>query len=90
MADYIDRTKLKEDSEYNPVSGEYLSYSRGQIWNAHSEKVIDISVLDKIRAGIEQLPTSTCTETYRMSIDAVDFKENVLAIIGKYRAKSEG
>lgn len=46
-------------------------------------------VLDKIRAEIAQLPTTTCTETRRISIDADDFKENVLAIIDKYKAEIE-
>lgn len=43
--------------------------------------------LDKIRAEIKQLPTTTCTETYRMQINTYDFKENVIAIIDKYKAK---
>lgn len=46
-------------------------------------------VLDKIRADIEQLPTAKCTETQRIYIDAADFKENVLAILDKYKAESE-
>lgn len=41
-------------------------------------------ILDKVRAKIEQLPTTECTETHRIYIDADDFKENVLAIIDKY------
>ena len=43
-------------------------------------------ILDKIRAEIEQLPTSTCTETHIIYIDADDFKENALAILDKYKA----
>ena len=46
-------------------------------------------VLDKIRAEIEQLPTKKCTEIRRIYINADDFKENVLAIIDKYKAESE-
>lgn len=47
------------------------------------------SVIDKIRAEIEQLPTTKCTETRRIYIDVDDFKKNVLAIIDKYKAESE-
>ena len=47
-------------------------------------------MLDKIRAEIKQLSTSRCTETHRIYIDTDDFKENVLAIIDKYKAESEG
>jgi hypothetical protein len=47
-------------------------------------------VLDKIRAEIKQLPTLTCTETHRIYINADEFKENVIAIIDKYKAESEG
>ena len=47
------------------------------------------SVLEKIRAEIEQLPTSRCTETCRININADDFKENVLEIFNKYKAESE-
>lgn len=46
-------------------------------------------VIDKIRAEIEKLPTEKCTETRRIYIDADDFKENVLAILDKYKAESE-
>ena len=46
-------------------------------------------VLDKIRAKIEQLPTEICTEKCIVYIGAKNFKENVLAIIGKYKAESE-
>jgi len=46
-------------------------------------------VLDKIRAEIEQLPTIKCTETRGIYINATDFKENVLAILNKYKAESE-
>jgi hypothetical protein len=46
-------------------------------------------VLNKIRAEIEQLPTTKCTETRRIYIDADDFKENVLAILDKYKTESE-
>jgi len=53
--------------------------------NAHWELIID-----EIRAEIEQLSTSTCTETRKIYIDADDFKENVLAIFDKYKAESEG
>ena len=48
-----------------------------------------LAVLDKIRAEIEQLSTTICTETRRIYIDADDFKENVLAIFDKYKAESE-
>lgn len=82
MTEYIDRTKLKEDSEYNPVSGEYLSYSRGQIWNAPTEKVIDISVLDKIRAEIE---TWHKEGTNWSDIRLMEIEN----IIDKYKAESE-
>lgn len=46
-------------------------------------------VLDKIRAEIEQLSTTKCTETRRIHMDAIDFKKNVLAILNKYKAESE-
>ena len=49
------------------------------------DKQLINSVLDEIRAEIEPLPTSRCTETCRISIDADDFKENVLEIIDKYK-----
>ena len=87
MADYIDRAKLKEDSEYNPVSGEYLSYSRGQIWNAHAEKVIDISVLDKIRAEIEQnaYPIVHGVNNHELGMTLY----GILQILDKYKAETE-
>lgn len=47
------------------------------------------SILDKIRTEIEQLPTTKCTETHRIYIDAYDFKKNVLMILDKYKADSE-
>ena len=46
-------------------------------------------ILDKIRNEIEQLPTSTCTSTCRISIDPDDFKENVFAILDKYKSEKE-
>lgn len=45
--------------------------------------------LDKMRTEIEQLPTTKCTETRRIYIDADDFKEDVLAIIDRYMSESE-
>jgi hypothetical protein len=48
-----------------------------------------VDILDKIRAEIEQLPTTTCTETHKIYIDADDFKENVLDILDKYKVESE-
>ena len=91
MADYIDRDKLKEDSEYNPVSGEYLSYSRGQVWNASVEKVIDISVLDKIKAEIESITPKAHIRTGKLSIDAELMipLDKVLNVIDKYKVDSE-
>ena len=47
------------------------------------------NILDKIRAEIEQLPTSTCTETRRIRIDADDFKGNVFEIFDKYKSEIE-
>ena len=47
-------------------------------------------ILDKVRAEIEQLPTTKCTETCGIYIDADDFKKNVLVIIDKYKTRSEG
>ena len=47
------------------------------------------TILDKIKADIEQLPTTKCTETHKIYIIADDFKENVLAILDKYKAESE-
>ena len=44
---------------------------------------------EKIRSEIQDLPTSTCTETCWISIDADDLKENVLAIFDKYKAESK-
>lgn len=41
-----------------------------------------------IRAEIETLSTSKCTETHCININATEFKEKVLAIIDKY-IKSE-
>lgn len=69
----------------------------GKIYEEHKlilelleqEAVSKTSILDKIRAEIEQLPTSTCTETCRKSIDADDFMENVIEIFDKYKTKSE-
>ena len=54
------------------------------------KEVSDNSVLEDIKVEIELLPTSTCTETCRIRIDADAFKENVLAILDKYKAESEG
>lgn len=48
-----------------------------------------VAMLDMLRAEIEQLPTSTCTETCRIYIDADDFKGNVLEIFDKYKAETE-
>ena len=59
------------------------------LYSVIKQKYIEREVLDKIRTEIEQLSTSTCTETRRISIDADDFKENVLAILDKYKAESE-
>ena len=47
------------------------------------------AVLNKIRAEIEQLPTSTCSEKCRTRVNVDDFKENVLKIFDKYKAESE-
>lgn len=47
------------------------------------------SVLDKIRAEIEQLPTTTCPDGYEIVVDIDDFKENVLVIFDKYKAETE-
>lgn len=52
-------------------------------------KAEKVTLIDKIRAEIEQLSTSTCTETRRVYIDADDFKENVLAILDKHKAESD-
>lgn len=46
-------------------------------------------MLDKIRAEIEQLPTTSCTETHSVYIYVDDFKENVLTIFDKYKVESE-
>ena len=59
------------------------------LYSVIKQKYIEREVLDKIRTEIEQLSTSTCTETRRISIDADDFKENVLAILDKYKAETE-
>lgn len=45
--------------------------------------------LDKIRAEIEELPTTECRETCRIIIDADDFKKDVLLILDEYKAESE-
>ncbi len=90
MADYIDRDKLKEDSEYNPISGEYLSYSRGQIWNAHSEKVIDISVLDKIIEDVRKWYWQADTQKLAEDPCEVDAMiELFIRTINRYKAESE-
>ena len=47
------------------------------------------NILDKIKAEIEILPTTKCTETHRTYMNVDDFKENVLKIIDKYKAESE-
>ena len=52
-------------------------------------RYIKCEVLDKIRAEVEQLPTTKCTETHRIYIDAYDFKENVLTILDKYKGEIE-
>ena len=67
----------------------YFAYLDG-VADGLNESRNDVnSVLDKIRAEIEQLSTTTCTETRRIHINADDFKENVLAIIDKYKAETE-
>jgi len=43
-----------------------------------------VDALYAIRAEIETLPTSESTETHCIYINAVDFKEKVLAIFDKY------
>lgn len=48
-----------------------------------------LTALDKIRAEIEQLPATECTETCLVYINPDDFKENVLAILDKYKVESE-
>ena len=48
------------------------------------------SILGKIMAEIDQLPTTKCIETHRIYINADDFKKNVLMILDKYKAESEG
>lgn len=70
----------------------YISVGKMEIaWKAIADgKPLEQEpVIDKIRAKIEQLPTATCTETRRIYIDVDDFKENVLAILDKYKAESE-
>jgi predicted double-glycine peptidase len=59
--------------------------------NAYTDEGVTTAdeVLEKIRAEIAQLPTTECTETHRIYIDAADFKENVLEILDKYKAGSE-
>jgi len=52
-------------------------------------KLKSVIILDKIRTEIENLPTTKCTETHRIYIDAADFKKNVLAIIDKHKEESE-
>mgnify|MGYP003293982044 CR=1 FL=1 len=49
-------------------------------------------VIDKIRTEIEQLPTTKCTETSRIYIDADDFKKNVIALslLAKEKGKPVG
>lgn len=54
-----------------------------------SEQEIVKPYLDKIRTEIENLPTTKCTETRRIYIDADVFKVNALAILDKYKAESE-
>ncbi len=91
MAEYIDRSKLKEDSEYNPVSGEYLSYSRGQIWNAPTEKVIDISVLDNIKEDVKSWYWQADKQRLAEDPCVVDAMTDLfIRTIDKYKAESEG
>ena len=59
------------------------------LYSVIKQKYIERDVLDKISAEIEQLPTTECTETHIIYIDADDFKENVLAILDKYKAEIE-
>lgn len=79
----------------------FKAVKNGTPLEKHDEEVIKETVesiwgkppytemLDKIRAEIEQLPTTKCTETHRIYIDADDFKKNVLVILDKYKAESE-
>ena len=69
------------------VGMEYLSVKDGEKMRDAIETLEQEPILNKIRAEIEQLPTSTCTEKCRIRIDADDFKENVLEIFDKYNRK---
>ena len=81
----IDKKLYDRMKTYHGLDDAYFSIKHGI---PLSEDCINC-VLDKIRAEIEQLPTVKCTETRRIYINATDFKENVLAILNKYKAESE-
>ena len=66
-----------------------LESENEDIYEAIINVLEQADVLDKIREEIEQLPTTKCTETHRIYIDADNFKENVIAIVDKYIAESE-
>lgn len=81
IRDFCDGAKHMSDEDKKDI--EALDYAIAKIEE-------ESRTLDKIRTEIENLPTTKCTETRRIYIDADVFKVNTLAILDKYRAESEG
>lgn len=97
IKEIIDGLKFTVDMFlFDPTTGETYKEPRNDMdkttidaCNGAIELLEQDPILDKIRAEIEQLPTTKCTETHRIYIDADDFKKNVLVILDKYKAESE-
>lgn len=79
----------QEPIDYKTQYENYLKKSEVVISQLREDRDRLQDAFDKIRSEIEQLPTTKCTETHRIYIDADDFKENVLTILDKYKAESE-
>lgn len=86
----ISRTDLEELIYEADVAYEQAKQLQTIIENlAEIKRHAITKVLNEIRAQIEQLPTSKCTETCRIHIDSDKFKENVLAILDKQKVENK-
>lgn len=97
IKEIIDGLKFTVDMFlFDPTTGETYKEPRNDMdkttidaCNGAIELLEQDPILDKVRAEIEQLPTTKCTSTHRIYMDADDFKKNVLVILDKYKAESE-
>ncbi len=75
--------------EENNDIGNLTRAERREFQQWISEALEQEPILDKIRAEIEELPTSRFTEAYRIRFSADNFKKKVLEILDRYKAEDE-